>query len=497
MEPITRSLERNRWLVVLLGTLFLWTATATIPGITFANTNRGDAGEGELSLRRLLAEAEHCAPAFLSVHDLVALADLAERQKDADRQLSGRFEVGIGVEGSPFRVGGQALISARWPITENLTLSADKALDGADGKVQATWNRVVWPIIPAEPKADHMEALELLGARFQAERGVITAFQQAQSAATEWTLAQKSALIAQERFAQASHRFAAGEMALSTWRSEEDLLMQAEEQVRAANRSRQDALWDLAEVLFGGCMSPANVFLTADDQQHNFADDLDWDALVTAVLERLQLAEHLPEATIRMDIAAMLDSVDPLWVNALIEQFDPSAQRAHLQLQQSERTATIAAQEALPKVAGTANMTQPLSGDSPLSWHVGVGLTVDWSGSAKIQAERARIDERAAERELESVLRRVHRDGARAFERISEALANVEAREQAVERAQEAARIIELRVETGFLMQLDLDEAQLAVARAMAQREQAIDELKLAWLDLAFRLGLLPGDLVR
>ena len=83
------------------------------------------------------------------------------------------------------------------------------------------------------------------------------------------------------------------------------------------------------------------------------------------------------------------------------------------------------------------------------------------------------------------------------MERVREAQSNAMARKQAVERAEEAARIVRLRVESGFLTQLDLAEGELAVARAVAQYERAIDELKLAWVDLAFRFGMLPTDWLR
>lgn len=498
MERLTGFTKQHRWLVGIVTLIFA--SVGAFSAVTLANVERGgDTAVWELSLSQLLNEAARCGPAFLSVQDMAALADLTERQNAMSHRPFATFEFGAGVEGSPLRVAGQGTISAKWPLTEDLMISVDKNLNGPDGKLQATWNRVIWPAAPAEHTADHVDMLELMGARFQAEQGVVTAFRQAERAAQEWVLAQERARIAKERFTHASRRFEVGEMGLGAWRTEEDLLMQAEEQVRAAGRNREEALWELAEVVYGGCdASTIPLPLPLEHAEpYAFTDDLDWDALGRAVLARLAPAAEPtylhPGSALYADMAALLGAVDPTRFNELIEQFDPAAQRVRLQLHQSERAVTLAAQEGLPQVAGTAHVTQTLSGPSALSWHVGVGVTVDWSGSAKLSAERAQIDERAAAREVDSTLRRVHRAGALALEGVSEAQAHVVARQQAVERAEEAARIVGLRVETGFLTPLDLDEAKLAVAGAIAQHDHAVNELKAAWADLAFRLGMLPG----
>lgn len=465
----------------------------SLPGAAAASSARFHGGE-TLLLSELLAQSEQCGPAYMRVHDFIALADLAERASQTHYRLTGTVEAGVGSDGFPagFR---QAALSARWPITDELTIAAEKNLLGTDGYVSATWSQVLWPQSASSIESDHMQDLELLHIRFQADRGVLVAFQQAKNAEREWVFAQENARIARERFDIASRRFEAGEMGLSMWRSEEEQLMQAEEQVRFAARQREDALWHLTEVLYGGCADAGSILPAAE---HTYMDDLRWDAIVVAIMERLQLGPY-PNADdskdgMFLDIDALLAAADQDRIQALLERYDISAQQAWLQLRQKEQEAADAARQKLPKISGVAHATQPLSGGAALEWHAGVAVTMDWSGSAQLDVERARIERESAERELQATLRQVYRDGAQALERVREAQVNVMARKQATERAEEAARIVRLRVESGFLTQLDLAEAELAVARAAAQYERAMDELKLAWFDLALRFGMLPTD---
>lgn len=448
----------------------------------------------ELVLSELLAQAERCGPAFMRMQELIALADLAEQEAQATFRLAGALEVGVGSDDFPsgFR---QASISARWPITDRLTVAAEKNLFGTDGYVSVAWNQVLWPASTPAADTDHIDELELLRARFEAERGVLVAFQQAKYAETQWIFARENAHIARERFEIASLRFAAGEMGLSEWRSEEERLMQAEELVRVAERQRDEAFWNLSEVLFGGCVDAEAIWTAAE---HTYRDDLDWDAVATAIMKRLQLSghrEHAAGEAIFADILALLAGADEeLGMRALLERYDPAAQQARLRLRQKEQAVVEAARQKLPRISGVANVTQPLASASALEWHAGIRVTIDWSGSAQTEIERAQIELESAERELQATLRQVYRDGVQALERVREAQANVMARQQAAERAEEAARIVRLRVEAGFLTELDLAEAELAVANAMAQQERAIDDLKLAWFDLALRFGILPTD---
>ena len=149
--------------------------------------------------------------------------------------------------------------------------------------------------------------------------------------------AQENARIARERFEIASLRFEAGEMGLSEWRSEEERLMQAEEQVRVAERQREEAVWNLSEVLFGGCMDAERFgrrssipigTIGLGCRCHGDYEGLD--------LGQHQVEEHLEEA-IRTDIFALLASVDQDRIYALMEQYDLVAQQAWFQLRQSER----------------------------------------------------------------------------------------------------------------------------------------------------------------
>lgn len=444
----------------------------------------------EIVLSDLLVLAERCGPAFMRVQDMMALANLAE-EAEATYRLAGSLDMGVGSDGLPFGVR-QARISVRWPITEHLTVAAEKSLLGADGYVSVTWNQVLWPATKPVPETNFLNDLELMYARLEAERGVLVAFQQAKHAEREWEFARENARIVRERFEIAARRFAAGEMDLSAWRSEEERLMQAEEQLRSAERRREETLWNLEEVLFGGCMDAATIFPATE---RSYRDDLDWEAVVMAIVEHLRLKLHPQEEVMHIDLLALVtEAGEEAWMRSLWERYDPAAQQAWHRLRQKEQAVADAAQQKLPKISGVANVTQSLSGGAAAEWHAGIGVTIDWSGAAQTNVERAQIELEVAERELQATLRQVYRSGIQALERVRDAQAQVVVLQQAVERAEEAARIVRLRVESGFLTQLDLAEAELAAARATAQHERAIDDLKLAWFDLALRFGISPTD---
>ena len=150
----------------------------------------------------------------------------------------------------------------------------------------------------------------------------------------------------------------------------------------------------------------------------------------------------------------------------------PEVQAAHAGVLLSKKVVAFAKREALPTLAATAaynyNAETTTFQPNSLSWVVGVNASIPifTGGAIRARVDEARSDEATAEAALDQAKLDVGQDVKTATLNLSDSYQRIQTVEKNVGQAEEALRLSQVRYQAGISLQVEVTDAETALAQA-------------------------------
>lgn len=388
-------------------------------------------------------------------------------------------------------LGHRLTATLAWELTEELSLEASVSASSGDGERLS--GRLHWSFWPPKD-ADFIDAGRELDRRvarrradeaaFQAMRDLIGAFYALRDARFAVAVAEQAVAVAAQRAAIAAERFAAGQIGLSEWQAAQRAERQAHVELRVAHTDRRQATERLARLLFA-----AGEAGTGEPPPFGpLVDDLPWSTVTESVETVLAGGQDIVLELFLAHDAAYLEAVRSRHQQ---EELLAEAERAtRINWRASvEYSAPLTRASASPAGggAGAADGGDPGRGAGVAAW---VTAALDLGSPGRIRHEQARVSLELAQLRTEQARHAALDAAAAALQAAEDAAFIRQLAAEALEEAQAAAALVERRMELGFAAPLEMDEARLELLRSEKDLARAEGELRLAWLELAHRLGV-------
>lgn len=470
-----RKGTRQRWYGVILASLVA--GSSVVSGQA--------ASVPQLTLSQVLDQAARCGPAFREYVRRGEQLQLNQTSETNERMPAWRITLGTRL--TPEAQTG-AVATMDWQLTDQtsvtLTLPAGAPLGAsnvpATKRLSVNWSKAVWPTADAaleeqiDAREQHISKLAHLEMRNAAVRDVVVAFNSLRYAHTALDIAERHQTMAQGRADNALARYERGLIALRDLQAEQNALNQANTALQRAIVDTQRASERLATLLEGCVVASGDL-----------VDDIDWEAFVQSVTGALDVP--LPVATQDRGMAAARLEGD-VWEERLLMS-SATYQGAEVAALGAEQALTRAEGRLGPSVTTTATATSNLE-TSDVAWTAGLNVVWDLAPNRQVDLRTAQINLEAAQDRLQQAREAALEAGRTAWLAVADGMNAVELAESALGDAMQTQRLVEMRVEAGLAPVVERDEAQLEVDRRALELGQAWANLRLAWLDLAYRLGL-------
>lgn len=486
------------------------------PGAAAQNT----ADAPVLTLSAALEQAASHGPGFATAMLQDELRALANEADAASRAPAVTFSSRTDVHPA-LRHGLSG--SLKWELTDDLSLDVSVSTASRAGdRLSVSFNRALWPLRNADLAEggrtldQRIARLRADEASFDAMRAVINAFYSLRDARFGASVAEQALAVATQRAMMAGDRFAAGQIGLNEWQNAQRAERQAQIELRAARTAHEQAEQRLARLLYAADEAPAGAAnATAADAAGQFGamvDDFPWSTVKQAIETLLAAGE---DAVAERFLAGNATYLEAVRAELQQEQLVADAERAtrinwHASVEYSlplGSGASAAASSAASAGGGSTTGSSPGSTPGPTPGAGGipgdegrltayVGATLNLGPTGRIRHEQAQVSLDMARLRTEQA-RYAALDGAAAAVRAVENAAFArELAAEGLEQAQATMALVQRRMELGFAAPLELDEARLELMRAERDLARADAELRLAWLDVAHRLGA-TGELMQ
>lgn len=491
-----RARKLRAWLLtagVALCGLIAAVGTALAFGLAATDLDAPD-----LTLSAALRQATDYGPGFASAALQAELGMLADEAEAARRRpavtLSSRTELHPAL---------QQVLSGTlaWELSDEL--SVDLAVSAASGtgvsaraadRLSVRFHRSLWPPQLTDAAADgraldqHVARLRAERASFDAMREVISAFYSLRDARFGVAVAEQALSVAEQRARMAADRFSAGQLGLSEWQAAQRAERQAQIEARAARTAHDRAAERLARLLFAvGHTKPDGA-----DPFGALVDDLPWAMLVQVVESILAIDDAVSERILSNDTAYL----EAVRAEMRQSEFVSDAERAT----KVNWHATVEYTHPLGSPVGASGTATGVSdgtsrGEGELLAYIGATLNLGSTG--RIRHEEALVSLELARLRTEQARHAALDSAEAAMRKVEDAVFVQELAVEGFAQAEVTLGLVERRIELGFAAPLELDEARLELLRAERELARSEAELRLAWLDVAYRLGATAEFILR